>query len=352
MNMHMMQSKGAQAEGRYLMHVRNNAVTGSTNEAVFGCVQDTMIGIYLMTHEHMMMPAEVLMDITMLQRYARRELSEIMPPCAPDTLVPSRWAIDLLFPRDFHYEQGGVKIVDGRIQPGSGPFNKRHAGTGSSSINFLMALDYSNETSLEWLSDVGRTAFLFLTQYYGFSISLSDMTIDPQTLARAQTQILAACDEAGKQREEKAQLEVLSEAMQVASDAVDQSDFARPLNSLRVLVESGAKGSRLNAQQLIVSVGQQIIGTGRPPLDGNGRTLSCYPPHAAARDAEARGFIPESYVTGLRPKGHFVHAEAARKGLTDTVRFVLFRCPAVVCMWLRRASFFLVSTAAAAAAAA
>lgn len=157
-----------------------------------------------------------------------------------------------------------------------------------------------------------------MTQYYGFSIGISDMAISEDALNSVQDEIDDACDLAEKQDTERQQLAALSGAMRAASDAVDDSAFAKPFNALRVMIESGAKGSRLNAQQLIVAVGQQIIGSGRPVRDGNERTISCMRQNVDMRDPEGNGMIKESYSKGLPPKAHFFHATAGRKGLADT----------------------------------
>ena len=327
MNLHVNQSTQAQTECRKMLHIKNNAVNGGTNCAVFGAVQDTMCGLNLMTRADAMVSVELLMDCAMHHRYNWRELYEVLPPtygqAGGDTpeLVPAWWALDMLFPRDFCYTCDGVVIVDGRIQPGRAPFTSKHAGKGSSSINYVLAIDYSNATSVEWLSDAGRTAYVFMTQWQGFSVSLSDMHINQDVAGDAQARIQEACKAAELRDTDREQMESLSGAMQAASEALDQTPFANPHNALHTMIVSGAKGSRLNAQQLMVAVGQQVIGSGRPPLDGNGRTLSCFRPAGKdSRNAQSRGMICQSYCHALRPVENFFHSAAARKGLAETVR--------------------------------
>ena len=322
MNMHVPQSTPAEAECRYLLHVNHNVVDGGTNKAVFGAVHDTMTGAYLMTLPDALVPIELLLDTAMQQKYNHREVYEVLPSSklAPGTKVPAWWAIDVLFPRDFCYDHDGVNIVDGRIQPGSGPFTKKHAGNGSSSIGFVLALDYGNSVSVEWLSDLGRTAYVFMTQHYGLSVSLSDMDIPDDVLAAAHARIDAACDAAATRVTERDQLESISGAMLSASAALEKTGYMDTRNGMHVMVGSGAKGSRLNVQQLMVAVGQQVIGSSRPLLNGDGRTMSCFRPRVDATNAQCRGMIKQSYCFGLGPIEHFFHASAARKGLSETVR--------------------------------
>jgi DNA-directed RNA polymerase beta' subunit len=338
MNLHVNQSTQAQTECRKILHIRNNAVNGGMNCAVFSAVQDTMCGLNLMTRPDAMVSVELLMDCAMHQRYNWRELHEILDDQPSSTekstekstnksmmkrLVPAWWALDMLFPRDFCYSCDGVVIVDGRIQPGSAPFTSKHAGKGSSSINYVLAIDYDNATSVEWLSDAGRTAYVYMTQWHGFSVSLSDMHISEAVAREAQQRIQNACEAAERRDTDREQLESLSAAMQAASAALDQTSFANPDNALHTMIVSGAKGSRLNAQQLMVAVGQQVIGSDRPPLDGNGRTLSCFRPGGLdSRNAQSRGMISQSYCHALGPVENFFHSAAARKGLAETVRHI------------------------------
>jgi DNA-directed RNA polymerase II subunit RPB1 len=81
-----------------------------------------------------------------------------------------------------------------------------------------------------------------------------------------------------------------------------------------MIVESGSKGSLLNISQMISCLGQQNI-------DGRiygfeSRTL----PHYNKFDdsPEARGFIENSYISGLTVGELFFHAMAGRTGLIDT----------------------------------
>ena len=325
MNLHVPQSTQAQTECRTILHIKNNAVNGGMNCAVFGAVQDTMCGLNLMTRADAMVPIELLMDCAMHHRYNYRDLHEIMPPHDPDgkrpSLVPAWWALDLLFPRDFCYTCDGVLIVDGRIQPGSAPFTSKHAGSGSTSINYVLAIDYGMDKSVEWLSDAGRTAYVFITQWQGFSVSLSDMHTPGNVARDAQERIRNACSAAELRNTDREQMESLSGAMQAATEALDRTSFANPQNALHTMIVSGAKGSRLNAQQLMIAVGQQVIGSGRPPLDGNGRTLSCFRPGGLdSRNTQSRGMICQSYCHALGPVENYFHSAAARKGLAETVR--------------------------------
>lgn len=93
----------------------------------------------------------------------------------------------------------------------------------------------------------------------------------------------------------------------------------------------GSKGSFINISQMIACVGQQAISGKRPP-DGfeviflyylikiifflKNRSL----PHFECNDRtpQAKGFVQNSFYSGLTPTEFFFHTMAGREGLVDT----------------------------------
>lgn len=100
-------------------------------------------------------------------------------------------------------------------------------------------------------------------------------------------------------------------------------------NAPLIMQECGSKGSKINVAQMVACVGQQII-SGKRVGDGFicnninaddktfiGRTL----PHFHSDDAlspSAKGFVCNSFFTGLTPTEFFFHAVSGREGLVDT----------------------------------
>jgi DNA-directed RNA polymerase subunit A' len=87
-------------------------------------------------------------------------------------------------------------------------------------------------------------------------------------------------------------------------------------NSAVVMAKSGARGSMLNLSQMAGCVGQQAVRGERLSRGYWSRTL----PHFTKGDlgAYAKGFISNSYKTGLNPTEFFFHAMGGREGLVDT----------------------------------
>jgi DNA-directed RNA polymerase II subunit RPB1 len=79
---------------------------------------------------------------------------------------------------------------------------------------------------------------------------------------------------------------------------------------------AGSKGSELNITQMMALLGQQIVDGKRIQYTMDNRTL----PHFAKFDdgPESRGFVENSFISGIRPTEFFFHAMGGREGLIDT----------------------------------
>lgn len=87
-------------------------------------------------------------------------------------------------------------------------------------------------------------------------------------------------------------------------------------NRMINMVKSGSKGSIINVSQMIACLGQQNVDGKRIPYGFDDRTL----PHYTKYDdgPESRGFVENSFMTGLTPQQFFFHSMGGREGLIDT----------------------------------
>jgi len=87
-------------------------------------------------------------------------------------------------------------------------------------------------------------------------------------------------------------------------------------NSAVIMARSGARGSMLNLSQMAGCIGQQAVRGERLKRGYWNRTL----PHFKQGDlgAQARGFVTNSYKSGLTPTEFFFHSMGGREGLVDT----------------------------------
>ncbi len=87
-------------------------------------------------------------------------------------------------------------------------------------------------------------------------------------------------------------------------------------NRMINMVKAGSKGSKTNVSQMISFLGQQNVDGRRISYGFNDRTL----PHYNKYDdgPESRGFVENSFLSGLTPQEFFFHSMGGREGLIDT----------------------------------
>ena len=103
----------------------------------------------------------------------------------------------------------------------------------------------------------------------------------------------------------------ISDAGSVALSKLNDMD-----NRMINMVKSGSKGSIINVSQMIACLGQQNVDGKRISYGFDERTL----PHYTKYDdgPESRGFVENSFITGLSPQEFFFHSMGGREGLIDT----------------------------------
>ena len=78
----------------------------------------------------------------------------------------------------------------------------------------------------------------------------------------------------------------------------------------------GSKGSFINISQMVACVGQQAINGKRIPNGFEDRALPHFGRHS--KIPAAKGFVQNSFYSGLTPTEFFFHTMGGREGLVDT----------------------------------
>ncbi|KAH0537811.1 hypothetical protein KQX54_000943 [Cotesia glomerata] len=87
-------------------------------------------------------------------------------------------------------------------------------------------------------------------------------------------------------------------------------------NSPLIMTLSGSKGSYINISQMIACVGQQAISGHRVPNGFEDRALPHFDRHS--KIPAAKGFVSNSFYSGLTPTEFVFHTMGGREGLVDT----------------------------------
>ena len=78
----------------------------------------------------------------------------------------------------------------------------------------------------------------------------------------------------------------------------------------------GSTGSNVNIRQMVAALGQQIVSGSRVPDGFTKRSLPHFP--LGSKEPEAKGFVANSFYTGLTATEFFFHTMGGREGLVDT----------------------------------
>lgn len=224
-----------------------------------------------------------------------------------------------------------VVIRNGKLI--SGVFDKKIIGAGQpESLLHEIIKRYGSEAAKKFMDQVFKL-FLAYIDMHGFTIKLDDQSIPIEAretiksvLKKAEEEskeIIRAYKEGELQRLPGRTLEETFEMkmMEVLSNARDTAgkiaaEYLGLNNSAVIMAKTGARGNILNLTQMAAVIGQQSVRGERISRGYNNRTL----PHFKWGDmgAAAKGFVYNSYKTGLNPLEFFFHSMGGREGLVDT----------------------------------
>ena len=231
---------------------------------------------------------------------------------------------------DYNSSNNVLEINNGKYVRGQ--IEKGVLGDGNKGLIQRIYNDYDNFRCSKFIDDLQN----IVTEYMkisGFSVGISDLIADAETNSRINDtinkkilEVKNLIDEthlgifenvSGKTNEQEFELRVNNilnkaslEAGKIGRENLDQN------NRFVIMVNAGSKGSDLNISQMISCLGQQNVDGKRIPYGFDNRTL----PHFTKFDdsPNARGFIENSFIGGLRPEELFFHAMGGRVGLIDT----------------------------------
>ncbi len=327
MNLHIPQTEEARAEARILMLVETQLISPRHGLSVVGCIHDAITGNYLLTKELILTHEEAsdllytsgVNDLTALPQKEKMDGREVF---------------SVLLPDDFNFigkDKSGneVRISNGQLK--SGFLDKANLGQESGLMLRNFYEQYGPERTQEFLGRVSKLGIAVLTRR-GFSIGLGDLDLMPETSEEIKSIIRKAEEEAlrwidsyyagklealpGRTREETLEVRIIETLNKARNKSGDISMKQTRENSALIMARSGARGNPLNIAQMSAIVGQQALRGKRIERGFKGRTL----PYFQKNDVSpsARGFIHNSFKSGLAPYEFFFGAMTGRDALMDT----------------------------------
>ena len=345
MNLHLPQTIEAKTELLNLLMVPKCIISQQGNKPVMGIVQDSLLGGFLMTQKDTFIERKKFMTFIMeIESWA--DFLPIPSILKPKELWTGKQLISMIFPKvnikrtclshsenDFSpitHRDSRVLIKNGQLI--SGMIDKRTVGSSAGSLIHVCWKEYGSEKTTQLISNYQVLVNSWLSSF-GFSVGIGDTLTDrklKKDISETITNAKNKCKKILKNTEnflnnDLTQTTILesfeSQVNKILNSARDTagSDAQKTLpatNNIKRMVICGSKGSFINISQIIACVGQQNVEGKRIPLGFNCRSLPQY--SLQNKGPETRGFVENSYITGLRPDEFFFHSMGGREGLIDT----------------------------------
>jgi DNA-directed RNA polymerase III subunit RPC1 len=360
MNLHVPQTEEARAEAINLMGVKNNLSTPKNGEPIIAATQDFITAAYLLSSLDNFFDRRTFTNLCMYMVDGNVHLDLPKPAIMkPQALWTGKQVFNVLMRpnkkspvkvnlnarcRDFKgNEEKNAEVDENQVQDAyliirnsevmCGRMDKSTVGSGKKeSIFYIILRDFGPDEAVLAMNRLAKLAARYLTNQ-GFSIGISDVYPSQQLNDKKQDMIAKAytqCDEliqlykegklpkaTGCNMEQTLENKISGILSAVRQDAGDYCiQELSKWNSPLVMAKSGSKGSTINVAQMIAVVGQQIIGNQRVPDGFQDRSLPHFPKNS--KQPSSKGFVKNSFFSGLTPTEFLFHAISGREGLVDT----------------------------------
>ncbi|KAF2727612.1 beta and beta-prime subunits of DNA dependent RNA-polymerase [Polyplosphaeria fusca] len=367
MNLHVPQTEEARTEAIELMGVKYNLATPKNGTPIIAAIQDFITAAYLLSNKSNFFTRPMFSQICSYMFNADAALDpdtgemlpvEIPPPTVlkPQALWTGKQVFNVLlrpnkksrvlvnleaagkqFKRTPH-EANDLNIDDAYLvirnsEVMCGVMDKATVGDGKKdSVFYVLMRDFGPDHAVQGMNRVAKLSARWLTNN-GFSIGISDVTPGQKLRSRKDALVheaYAKCDQlieaykAGKlERDSGCDQEqtmenriggILSD-VRAAAGAICFDELSK-WNAPLLMAKCGSKGSNINVSQMVASVGQQMIGGARVADGFQDRSLPHFPKYA--RQPHSKGFVENSFWSGLLPTEFIFHAMSGREGLVDT----------------------------------
>ena len=352
MNMHLPQNILAETELRHLAAIPYQMISPSGNAPVIGIYQDSLLGSFRFTRPNIKLTPREVMNLLMM--YTDVDVNSILEN--KDQLTSFDVLSQILGPltmkyktklfdesEDFGTSNNVLEIKNGKYIRGQ--IEKSVLGASTKGVVHRMFNDFGPHAAANFIDDLQNVINEYMKSS-SFSVGVSDLIANKKT----QDQIIRIISD--QKMEVQSELEKLhlgifendtsntnmvqfeTNINNILNKATEQAgkEGRKSLskdNRFLMIVNSGSKGNLVNISQMISCVGQTNVDRKRISYGFNDRTL----PHYKKFDDSpaARGFIENSYISGLTAPELFFHAMGGRIGLIDTaVKSVTWETPIVI----------------------
>lgn len=352
MTMHIPQSLECSAEISELMMASRHIITPESSRPYMGLTGDALLACRIITTKDIFLERDMVMNVMMWFEDFQWKIP-IPAILKPSVLWTGKQIFSMLLPyvNFITYANGHsddvspdspeliMPLSDTRVlvEQGeliTGVIDKKSVGNNQGSLVHVIHSDHGHDVTRQFLDNSQKVANNLLL-HFGFSISIGDL-LPTEKMKQNLEHICFTAKEhvkelqcqlthnyleaiAGRSKLETYELMVKRRLVIASREAANKFQSSlQECNNLKIMMTSGSKGSFINMEQICACIGQQLIDEKIIPLGFHNRTL----PHFTQFDssATARGFIENSFVSGMKPAEFFFHAMAGIDKLLQTSR--------------------------------
>lgn len=367
MNLHVPQTEEARTEALMLMGVQNNLCTPKNGEILVASTQDFLTSSFLITRkdnfydrsyftllcsylgdamENIDLPTPAI--IKPLELWTGKQLfSVLVRPNACTKVYLNLTVEEKIYMKRRERDKNAVSVLEETMCPNdgyvyfrnsellSGQVGKKTLGNGNKDGMFsVLVRDYNSHAAASCMNRLAKFSARFIGNH-GFSIGVDDVQPGEslnqkkkKTIDQGYTEchdLIAVYSKGapgaelhpGCNRAQTLEVRVSAILNQLREKAGEHCmNTLHWRNSPLIMSQCGSKGSPINISQMVVCVGQQSVGGRRAPDGFIDRTLPHFPINS--KTPAAKGFVANSFYTGLTATEFFFHTMGGREGLVDT----------------------------------
>ncbi|XP_062226032.1 DNA-directed RNA polymerase III subunit 1 isoform X1 [Phragmites australis] len=358
MNLHVPQTEEARTEALMLMGVQNNLCTPKNGEILVASTQDFLTSSFLVTRkdtfydrssftllcsylgdamENIDLPTPAL--IKPIELWTGKQLfSVLVRPNACTKVFLNLTVKEKIYTKKGKREWETMCPSDGFVyfrnsELLSGQVGKATLGNGNKDgIYSVLLRDYNSHAAASCMNRLAKFSARFIGNH-GFSIGVDDVQPGEHLSQQKKKKIDEGYKEChdlislfskgaltlqpGCNAAQTLELKITGVLNQIRATAGNVCmDTLHWRNSPLIMSQCGSKGSPINISQMVACVGQQSVGGRRAPDGFIDRTLPHFPINS--KTPAAKGFVANSFYTGLTATEFFFHTMGGREGLVDT----------------------------------
>jgi len=343
MNMHCPQNVLAESELRHLAAIPYQLISPAGNSPIIGIFQDSLLGSYRFTRPNIKFSPRDAMNLLMM--FSKVDVQALRTAADQNEGKITNFDVlsQILYPMTMKYKtklfedeedyatsNNVLEIRNGKYIRGQ--LEKSVLSSTTKGILHRICNDFGNMQASQFIDDLQNVVTEYMKSS-AFSVGISDLIANTttqdgiiQVIAKQKQEVQSLINrvhlgifENKTANTNMAQFE--SDVNNILNDATNQAGkigrkSLSKTNRFVMIVNSGSKGTPVNISQMISCLGQTNVDGKRIPYGFESRTL----PHFSKFDDSpgARGFIENSYISGLTAPELFFHAMGGRIGLIDT----------------------------------